>query len=189
MTVSTATHAQVARQKRRERSGQYQANPCYLCGRGAPIDDYQSHGSTDRDDPLGEHFGDYALVLCDGCGNAAGSLPHLIQVQVFAHAVNRGIRRDRAENLALALPLPAEDDEDPRGEGAVVAELVRATVALDGAITRLWSATYRSAEALAPSAVQGRLARLEAKRTELRACRERLIERHVTEMQHSGRGL
>ena len=80
------TEKQEARQTLRNRAGRYKTNPCYGCGKGAPILTYGSHPMTDTKGPDGENWADVALVLCDRCGKETAEMKNVSEFVAYQKA-------------------------------------------------------------------------------------------------------
>ena len=61
------TNAQHTRQSHRDRAGRYVQNPCDLCGKGAPLEDYFSDDRCNRE-------GGFGLVLHSRCADRLAKL-------------------------------------------------------------------------------------------------------------------
>lgn len=85
--MSIPSNAQCERQSLRDHSsGKYVKNPCFCCGKGAPMD-YQSHEMTDRIDANGENWGDAALVLCNRCAKKTQGMRTLQEYQAYVRSL------------------------------------------------------------------------------------------------------
>lgn len=88
----TLTLAQKERQKERDcLTGRYTKNPCYGCGKSAPIEGYFSHHLTDCVDCNGDKFGDILLVLCKKCAGATSTLTTVKEVRAYQKKL--GVKR------------------------------------------------------------------------------------------------